>query len=63
MPVFLGKPYVSMISHPGMILFTPKPSISEQVDDMLTSIARLWPIFIINLVFVLIAGIVFFVLV
>ena len=59
MPVFLGKPYVSMISHPGMILFTPKPSISEQVDDMLTSLFRLWPIFVINTIFIIMAGIVF----
>ena len=63
MTTFIGNPYVSLIVHPGMVLFTPKPSISEQVTDMMTSLARLWPIFVINAVFILAAGIIFFFLV
>ena len=59
MAVFVGKPYVSLIVHPGMVLFTPKPSIPEQIDDMVVSILNLWPIFIINVAFISMAGIIF----
>jgi len=48
-----------LVAHPGMVLFTPKPSISEQVDDMVESIASLWPIFFINGALIAMAGIVF----
>ena len=63
MAVFIGKPYVSLIVHPGMVLFTPKPSIPEQITKMMVSLVRLWPIVIVNLVFILVAGIIFFFLV
>ena len=59
MTTFIGNPYVSLVAHPGMVLFTPKPSISEQVDDMVESIASLWPIFFINGALIAMAGIVF----
>lgn len=63
MAVFLGKPFISLIGHPGMVLFTPKQSIQEQVDEMLKSIFMLWPVFALNLSFITVAGIVYFLLV
>ena len=63
MPTFLGKPYTSLIDHPGMVLYTPRPTMSEQVEAMLTSIFQLWPIFILNAVFIIFAGVIFFTLV
>ncbi|XP_065060769.1 uncharacterized protein LOC135688019 isoform X3 [Rhopilema esculentum] len=62
MPTFLGKPYSSLIDHPGMVLYTPRPTMSEQVEAMLTSIFQLWPIFILNAVFIIFAGVIFFTL-
>ena len=58
-----GFPYVSIIDHPGMILFTAKPTVSEQVSQMLESVFKLWPIFVVNTVFIVIAGIIFWSLV
>ena len=37
--------------------------MSEQVEAMLTSIFQLWPIFILNAVFIIFAGVLFFTLV
>ena len=37
--------------------------MSEQVEAMLTSIFQLWPIFILNAVFIIFAGVIFFTLV
>ncbi|XP_065061366.1 uncharacterized protein LOC135688444 isoform X2 [Rhopilema esculentum] len=62
MPTFQGKPYISLIDHPGMVLYTPRPTMSEQVEAMLTSIFQLWPIFILNAVFIIFAGVIFFTL-
>ena len=58
-----GHPYISVIDHPGMILFTAKPTVSEQVSQMIGTIFKLWPIFIVNAVFIMIAGIIFWFLV
>ena len=59
MTTFIGKPYVSLIVHPGMVIFMPKPSIPEQVNEMVASLFNLWPIFIINIAFISMAGIIF----
>lgn len=58
-----GHPYVSVTDHPGMILFTAKPTVPEQVSRMLGSVFKLWPIFVVNTVFIVIAGIIFWFLV
>ena len=59
MTTFIGNPYVSLIAHPGMVLFTPKPSISEQINEMIASIGKLWPIFLVNVALIAMAGIAF----
>ncbi len=60
---YLGRPYVAAVDHPGMILFIPKETVAEQVSRSLNLLWNLWPIFVINLVFICLAGIIYFCLV
>ncbi|XP_065060766.1 uncharacterized protein LOC135688018 [Rhopilema esculentum] len=62
LPAFLGKPYISLVEHPGMVLFTAKPTRAEQIADMMNALFKLWPILAINLLFILLAGIIFWAL-
>ncbi len=55
----LDQPYVGAVDHPGMILFVPKETISEKVTATLKLLGSLWPIFVVNIVLIALAGIIF----
>ena len=60
---FLGYPFVPLIDHPGVIVIVKEKNINDIVIDMIMSILGLWPLFMINLVLMFLAGLVMWMLV
>ena len=50
--------FVPVVKHPGVVFFTVKESISQQVDYMLEAVAGVWPIFIVNIVLIMLSGLI-----
>ena len=53
---YYGYAFVPVFSHPGVVYFIIKDSVTDQVNRMISDVFSTWPIFLINLLFVTISG-------
>ena len=53
---FMGYPFVPLIKYPGMMLIVKDKSINEIVLDMILMILSVWPLILINLLMMILAG-------
>ena len=55
---FLGNAFVPVIKHPGVVFFIIKESLDQQVASMIKSVLDIWPIVVINVLMIAVAGII-----
>ena len=56
MTEYYGFGFAPVFSHPGVIYYIIKDSLSDQVLKMLGNVVNTWPIFLINILFITISG-------
>ena len=55
---YRGGIFIPVISHPGVIVITVKPSASEAVARTISTVMGCWPILAVNFFLMVIAGII-----
>ena len=59
----IGYPFVPLIDHPGVIVIVKEKNVNDIVMDMIVAILGIWPLLLINLVMLCLAGLVMWMLV
>ena len=54
--MFTGYPFIPLINHPGVVVIAKDKSIDEIVADKLMLIFAIWPLMLINVLFMVLAG-------
>ena len=60
---FLGYPYVSIVEHPGVVLIVRDKDWQEVVIEMIKAILGIWPLVLMNILVMLVAGFIVWLLV
>ena len=60
---FIGYPFVPLVDHPGVIVIVKEKNVNDIVLDMIMSILGIWPLFVINVVMMSLAGLIMWMLV
>ena len=53
---FMGYPFVSLIGHPGVVLIVKDRNINEIVLGMIELILSVWPLIVVNVLMMILAG-------
>ncbi len=53
---YQGHVFVPIVSHPGVVHFVIKEAWTEQAIDVALKIREVWPLFVINILLIIIAG-------
>ena len=51
-----GMRYVTLVQHPGLAIVALQPDVNSVVNDLISELLKIWPILFINIMFMILAG-------
>lgn len=53
---YYGYQFVPVFSHPGVVFYIIKDAMADQLQKMMDNVIRTWPIFLVNILFIILSG-------
>ena len=63
MDTFTGYPFISIIQHPGVVLIGRDKLWNDVIREMIVAILNVWPLIVLNVLIMIVAGFIVWLLV